>query len=320
MSGEFDLIRDLFAEPARLDDEADASGHARLGIGDDASLHRWRKGLDLAVSVDAAVEGVHWPADFPPETAADKAVCAALSDLAAMGAKPLMCWISVMARDRTALAALARGAVAALRRHRVTLNGGDTSRAPVNALSLTVAGEVPAGDAMLRRNARAGQALWLVGKVGFHALGLRQWLAGRKKGYFVHYLHEVRPKIEAGMRLRELGVRCCIDVSDGLVQDAAHLAAASDVAIEIDVERLPGWDVLRARAGLEAALEAALGGGEDYALLFTADEGMGFLDGFAHCIGRVQEMAAVDAPENRVRVYLDGELLEGVFAGHDHFA
>ncbi len=311
--GEFGLIRELFAGKAGR-----VGGHGaftRLGIGDDGSLHRWRDGFELAVSADAAIEGVHWPADFPLETAADKAACAALSDLAAMGARPLTCWLTAMARDRASLAAMAAGVERALRRHRVELAGGDTSRAPVNALSLTVAGEVPEGEAMLRGNARPGQSLWLAGRVGLHALGLREWMAGAKQGGFVPYFQEVQPLLEVGQRLRELGVRCCIDVSDGLVQDAAHVSETSGVTLEIEAARLPGWDLLRERAGERAALEALLAVGEDYALLFTADEGMNVPEGLACPIWRVLE-----AGERRVRTLLNGEVLESSFAGYDHFA
>ncbi|MDX8401752.1 MAG: thiamine-phosphate kinase [Mariprofundaceae bacterium] len=306
--GEFDLIEALFAAGA------DRRGAGlRLGIGDDASLHRLDAGMELVVSTDASLEGVHWPADFPLATAADKAVCAALSDLAAMGAQPMSVWLVAMARDRAALRGLAEGANAAIDRYALTLAGGDTVRSPLNGLAVTAAGTVPEGTAMLRSTAEPGQAVWLVGKVGFHALGLRQWLAGRRRGYFAQYLNEIRPKLDAGRRLRELGVRCCIDVSDGLVQDGVHLARASDVALEIEEERLPGWDVLVSRTDEATALEAALAGGEDYALLFTADESMRFLDGFASRIGRVRE------GEGQVVPLLHGRPVGEAFQGYDHF-
>lgn len=309
--GEFKLIDACFAGQG-----GSMKPETRLGLGDDASVHALKPGMELVVSTDSSIESVHWPNDLPLDRAADRAVCAALSDLAAMGAAPLYAWLNVMARDAMSVGAMGEGACRALARYDVELAGGDTCRSPFQGLSVTVAGQLPEGTAMRRSGAEPGDAVWLVGKVGFHALGLRQWLGGRKNGYFVHYLDEIKPKLEAGQRLRELGVRCCIDVSDGLLQDASHLADDSRVAIEIDLARLPGWDILTRKAGHELALNAAACGGEDYALLFTAPADMRFLEGFAVCIGRCSEGRGVRLREGDRPVAL--EQLGG--GGYDHFA
>jgi len=278
--GEFNLIQACFAGQGGA-----ARAGTRVGIGDDASVHRLDKGMELLISTDSSIESIHWPTDFPLAKAADRAVCAALSDLAAMGAEPMNVWLNVMARDSKAVCDMAEGATAALARYNVELAGGDTCHAPVNGLSVTVAGQLPEGTAMLRSQASDKDAIWLVGKVGFHSLGLKQWMGGKKDGYFVNYLDEIKPKLEAGVRLRELGVKCCIDISDGLLQDAGHVADASRLAMDIDLSLLPGWDILCKKAGEADAIKAVTTGGEDYALLLTAPESMRFLEGFAVRIG-----------------------------------
>lgn len=306
--GEFKLIDACFK-----DEGGNPKPFTVLGIGDDASIHKTAKGMELVVSTDTSVEGVHWPVDFSLQKATDRAVCAALSDLAAMGAEPAASWLNVMARDASAVELMAEGAVAALRRHDVQLAGGDTTRAFFNALSVTVAGQLPEGKAMRRDQAEVGDVVWLVGKVGFASLGIAQWLGGNTEGYFVQYLDEIRPKLETGVRLRELGVKCCIDVSDGLAQDAGHICAASRIGMELDVSRVPGWELLCRKAGEEHALHAVVQGGEDYALLFTAPtDGMGFLESFAVKLGRCTDQPGV-------RVLNEGKPVAVETKGYDHF-
>lgn len=307
MSSEFELIRTLFAGQG-----GPTHAGSQLGIGDDASLHRLAEGMELVVSTDTSVAGVHWPDDLPLAIAGERAVCAALSDLAAMGATPLAAWLNVMAIDSDAVAGIAEGATAALRQYGVELAGGDTCRSGTNALAVMVAGEVPSGSAMRRDAGKSGDGLWLAGRVGFHALGLQQWLAGERQGEFVPFFHRITPLLERGMQLRDKGVHCCIDVSDGLMQDAGHIATSSGVAIEIDVESLPGWSTLCDRAGEATALQAVAGGGEDYALLFTAPPEMRFPEEVAVRIGRCQVGSGVT-------LLLGGEAVEIGKGGFDHF-
>jgi len=279
-AGEFDLIRTCFADRSRHQNP-----HTLLGIGDDASLHQLAPGMVWVVSTDSSIESVHWPTDLPLSVAADRAICSALSDLAAMGAEPLCVWQNVMARDANAVRGMADGAVAALERHCVELAGGDTCRSPFNGLSVTVAGQLPEGTAMRRDAAREGDAIWLVGDIGFHSLGLQQWMAGQQQGCFVERFKHIQPRLTEGQRLRELGVRCCIDVSDGLLQDAGHVADASSVHMQIDLHCMPGWAQLCSEVGKDSAVQAIVRGGEDYALLLTAPESMCLPDSFAVKIG-----------------------------------
>jgi thiamine-monophosphate kinase len=309
--GEFNLIHACFAGQG-----GNPAPGTRVGIGDDASVHRLDKGMELVVSTDSSIESIHWPHDFPLSKAADRAVCAALSDLAAMGAKPMNVWLNVMARDSKEVSEMAEGATAALQRYDIELAGGDTCHAPVNGLSVTVAGQVPEGAAMLRSEANEGDAIWIVGKIGFHSLGLQQWMGGKKSGYFVNYLDEIKPKLEAGVRLRELGVKCCIDISDGLLQDAGHIADASRIAMDIDLGLLPGWDILCEKAGEAHAIKAVATGGEDYALLLTAPESMRFLEGFAVRVGHCATGSGVSLRVQDRQI----DMQEIGTKGYDHFA
>jgi len=308
-AGEFELIARCFADKARA-----KSDTMLLGIGDDASLHALPRGLHWAVSTDSSVQGVHWPNDMPLSAAADRAVCAALSDLAAMGAHARCAWLNVVAASPDELAGMAEGATVALNRYRVALAGGDTVQAPMNMLAVTVAGTVPAERAMCRHGARVGELLWLCGRVGFAALGLQCWQQGERDAALLSPFVEVRPLLTEGERLSALGVRCCIDVSDGLVQDARHLALASGVSLEIELSRLPDWARLRRLAGADA-VRFALAGGEDYALLFTAPASRSDLEAFATPIGRCVSPVAGQP----VRVREHGRLLP-LPDGYEHFA
>ncbi|MDT8375963.1 MAG: thiamine-phosphate kinase [Mariprofundaceae bacterium] len=306
--GEFELIQQAFRDGS-------PKPHAATSVanGDDASVHAIANGMELVVSTDASVSGVHWPERFPLHLAADRATCAALSDLAAMGAEACWAWVCVMSASPDELVELGKGVNAALTRYSVELSGGDTVYSPVNALTVTVGGMVPAGKAMCRNRARRGDGVWIIGRAGFAALGLKQWMAGMEEGYFKRYFEEIKPKLEQGVRLRDLGVRCCIDVSDGILQDASHVARASQVGMTLELSRFPGWELLCHKVGEESAIHAAVSGGEDYSLLFTASKEMGWLDSFATQIGICTSAAGV-------KVQLHGTELEGLEAGFDHFA
>jgi len=289
-----------------------SNSFTRLAIGDDASVHTPHAGMDLVVSSDSSVEGIHWPDDFSRVKAADRAVCSALSDLAAMGADPVAVWVNVMARDELSVKKMAKGVSNALRRHDVELVGGDTCSSRVNALAVTVAGEVPEGTAMRRDTAKATDNLWLVGKLGFHALGLQQWLNHQRDGEYIHYLEEITPLLSAGIRLRQIGVKCCIDVSDGLLQDAGHIASASRIGIDIEITEVPKWLQMSNSIGKNTFMDTVLHGGEDYALLFTAPAEMHIPAALAVKIGSCREGEGVS-------LYHNGKLREVENRGFLHF-
>jgi len=306
---EFELI-------ARAFRRGDAPVHplTRIGNGDDASVHALADGMELVVSTDVSVAGVHWPSNMPVDMAADRAVCAALSDLAAMGAEGCWAWVSVMATGGDEVMAMGTGVNAALARHGMELAGGDTVHAGCNAIAVTVGGQLPAGSAMRRDAARAGDELWLCGYVGHAALGLARWQQGERAGPFVDAFVRVRPLLETGIRLREIGVHCCMDVSDGLLQDAAHIASASGVALDIQLQDCPGWQELCQSVDIRTAQDLAAGGGEDYALLFTAPAQL--QSQIADSATRIGTCRAGTG----VQLWHEGRKLEVAEKGYDHFA
>ncbi len=305
--GEFTLIDRLFKHAG-----GSRKSFTRLGIGDDASIHHLEPGMELVISTDSSVQGIHWPDDFPLDKAADRAVCSALSDLAAMGAEPVCAWLNVMATDCHAVELMGTGSTRALKRYDVELAGGDTCSSPTNAISVTVAGQLPQGAAMRRDAALPGDAIWLVGRAGLHALGLQQWMNDHKDGHFVSHFESIQPLLEAGIQLRNAGVSCCIDVSDGLLQDAGHIVVASGIAMDIEITCLPDWNILCQAVGEAQALQFIAHGGEDYALLCTAPAELALPDGLAVCIGHCRQGAGVS-----LRVHGDETNMEK--KGFDHF-
>ncbi|MDX8393128.1 MAG: thiamine-phosphate kinase [Mariprofundales bacterium] len=243
-----------------------------IANGDDASVHNIPTGMSLAVSTDAAVYGVHWPEDMALDMAARRATAAALSDLAAMGAQPTWLWSVLQAKTSQNIDALHAGVCAVARKNKVEIAGGDIVRANQISLSLTVAGIAPNASMMRRDTANIGDDIWLCGRVGFASLGLYCWQKNQREHPAISSFCNVYPLIDIGQKLRCAGVRCCIDISDGLIQDAGHIAQASAVGLDIFLDKLPDWKLLLQYCcgDQERAAKHALTGGDDYALLCTA--------------------------------------------------
>jgi thiamine-monophosphate kinase len=272
-SGEFDLI-------ARLRERLPAGGpRLRVGSGDDAAVTD-PAGAAAATTIDALVEGVHFTLpEFPLRAVGRKALAAALSDLAAMGAEPGEAYVALAAPARLGEAELleiADGLAEVARREHVDVAGGDLTRASELGLCVACVGyERPGTTLVTRAGARPGDVLVVTGELGGAAAGLKL-LAGdvqpaldapTREALLARQL-EPRPRIAAGRSLAIAGAGAMIDVSDGLGADAGHLAAASGVTLTIDLERLPLAAGAAAVAGGEGgARELALGGGEDYELL-----------------------------------------------------
>ncbi len=244
--------------------------HVVLGIGDDAALLRPRPGEDLAVSTDALVEDVHfrWWSESPRHVGR-RALVAGLSDLAAMGARPLGCLLALAAPPRLALRrfdGLIAGLLQEAGAHACPLVGGNLSRARHTSLSLTVVGSVPRGRALTRRGARAGDRLCVTGALGAMALAVAR---AERGGAPVRWVPT--PRLAAGRALTRLaGIGGCIDLSDGLEVDLEHLLEGTPLVAELEPGALPlprGFAAACRRAGLDPG-RLARGGGEDYELLF----------------------------------------------------
>jgi thiamine-monophosphate kinase len=266
--GEFSLIRRYFSS-------LDSGDGVLLGVGDDAAELALPAGSNLLISTDTQLEGRHFPAGAAPDQVAFRAVAAAASDLAAMGAAPLAMTLALSIPDAGAdlLAGLERGVREAAQRFGLPLVGGDTVRGSL-ALTVTVLGHCAPGTALRRDGARPGDQLCLSGPVGAAAAGLAV-LQGELavadnvlRDSLLQAFWRPLPQLALGQRLRGVAT-AAIDVSDGLLADAGHIAAASGVRLHIDVDRLPLAAALREAVDREQALRWALSGGDDYQLCFT---------------------------------------------------
>jgi len=265
--GEFDLI-DKLLKPLAGDDPA------ALGLDDDAALLGVVPGRQLVVAKDAIVAGVHFLEDDPPESVAAKLLRVNLSDLAAMGAAPRS-YLTVIARPAELkngwLEHFARGLKAEQAAYGLSLIGGDvvSTTGPL-VLTCTIIGEVPEGEAVLRRGARPGDDIWVSGTLGDAAAGLRvlKGLAVTEDEalYLADRYRQPQPRLALGQALRGVAT-AMIDISDGFVADLEHILESSGVGASIEKFALPLSPVARGLPGHDAG---ALYGGDDYELLFTA--------------------------------------------------
>ena len=266
---------------------------------------------ELCVTTDAVVEGVHFsrPA-FRLEDVGHKALAVNLSDLSAMGARPLWftCAVAAPALSLPEARALARGMGRLAARHGCALVGGNFTRARELSVCITAAGEVPAGRALLRSGARPGQLLYVSGELGEARRALGELAAGLRVRRDDRQRRPV-PRVALGLLARRFAT-AGMDVSDGFAQDLGQLCRASGVAAQVEVEALP-------RAG--ASLGAALGGGEDYELLLAVPPARA--GAFERACARAGERVSCVGRFTRgrgVRLREGGRPLRAP-GGHDHF-
>ena len=274
MLGEFELIARYFAPLA-------ASAPGAFGLRNDAATFAPEPGQSVVVTTDAMVEGVHFLSGDPADLVARKLLRVNLSDLAAMGAGPVGYVLTVALPppvDESWIAAFADGLRADQDEFGIVLLGGDTVRTPgALTLTLTALGQVPAGTALIRSGARAGDLVYVSGTIGDGALGLlalRGELAGcgaTERAALADRYHLPRPRLALGQALAAQRLAtAALDVSDGLVADLGHIAAESCLAAEIQAPAVPLSAAARAALDRAPGLrEAILTGGDDYELLFT---------------------------------------------------
>jgi len=326
--GEFDLIHRYFTRPPGH------APHVVLGVGDDCALLQPTPGMQWAVSSDMLVEGRHFFAGTDAARLGHKALAVNLSDLAACGARPagFTLALALPQADEAWLDAFSRGLLQLADLHGCPLVGGDTTRGPLN-ICITVFGEVPPGQALLRSGARPGDDIYVSGTLGDARLALSA-LQGQTAlpAALLHAaqlrLEQPTPRVALGMALRGVA-SAALDVSDGLLGDLGHLLEASRVGARVNTENTT--HLIAARAYLESVgadfndeflQQCTLAGGDDYELVFTApatarDAVARASQDSATPVTRIGQIEA--APGLRL-VGPQGEALAPRYASFDHFA
>ena len=280
--GELFLLREIRERAVRA--ASNRPGGLHLGIGDDCALLAPRAGEELAVTTDLSIAGRHFRLDWhQPEAVGHRALARGLSDLAAMGARPVAAFLSLgLPRELTVakgrhsawVQRFLDGLLALAEIHKTPLAGGDLAESPVAVADIVLTGAVPRGRALLRSGVHPGDLLYVTGALGGAAAGLARLAELASSGSLnppripkkleaplAPHLYP-QPRVAQGLWLQRRGLAsAAIDLSDGLSTDLAHLCQESGVAAEVDAELLP--------LAPGASLTQALHGGEDYELLFT---------------------------------------------------
>jgi thiamine-monophosphate kinase len=317
MASEFDLIRQYFMRP---------TPGTVLGVGDDAALLKVPEGMELAISADMLVAGTHFFADTDAYLIGWKSLAVNVSDMAAMGAVPRWATLAIAlpSADEAWIKRFSEGFFACASRYQVELIGGDTTRGPLT-ISVQIMGEVPAGKAMRRSGAKAGDEIWVSGTLGNAALALaalqgRYQLDEGELDTCLPALHRPTPRIELGL-LIGVTARSAIDISDGLLADLGHILQASQVGAEIRLGDVPVSHTVSTHFADKQVQQMVLAGGDDYELCFTVPARQhgeiakltSLLAMPLTCIGRITEQ-----PGLVVRGFED-EILDIGASGFDHF-
>lgn len=326
--GEFDLIRRYFTRP---------TPRAVLGVGDDCALLQPRPGMQLAISSDMLVEGRHFLSTVSPAALGHKALAVNLSDLAACGAQPLAFTLALALprADAAWLEPFSQGLLALADAHGCELVGGDTTQGPLN-ICITVFGEVPPGQALLRSGAQVGDDLYVSGTLGDARLALEVFrgtvsLPEARFAQVRTRLERPTPRVALGMALRGVATAAA-DISDGLLGDLGHILQASRVGAVVDtsiaITLIAGCtDSVCTSSPFDAEqlLGYVLAGGDDYELVFTAPRSARDAVSAAAAqastpvtrIGQIETRTAY-APIRLVDA--QGAPVLHTFAGFDHFA
>ena len=321
---EFDLIARYFTRPAK---------QAALGVGDDCALLNPSPGMQLAVSSDMLVEGRHFFSDVSPYSLGHKALAVNLSDLAACGAKPVAFTLALAlpSINKAWLQEFSRGLWALADEYGCELIGGDTTQGLLN-ICITVFGEVPRGQALLRSGAKVGDDIYVSGTLGDARLTLEA-LQGKLElppeilAQARLRLEQPSPRVALGMALRGIATSA-IDISDGLAGDLGHVLKASGVGARIDTEIT--INLIAARAYIhwskalfdtQKQLKIALSGGDDYELAFTAPPSARQAVQAASSSSQtpVTRIGAIEAEPGLRLIDGHGQPVVGQFSSFDHF-
>lgn len=320
MLSEFDLIKRYF--------KRDRPARATLGIGDDCALLTPAPGRQLAISTDMLVEDRHFFAGADPVMLGHKALAVNLSDLAAMGARPVAFTLSLALprADPAWLEGFSQGLFALADAHDCELIGGDTTKGPLN-ICITVFGELAPGHALQRSAARPGDDIWISGTLGDARLALAGcWkevdLTPEQQALAAPRLHMPTPRVALGLALAAGPcAHAALDISDGLIGDLGHILVASSVGATLDVDALPAGPAL-ARQDRELRRRFTAAGGDDYELCFTAPRGQraAVLAAAAQAATPVTRVGAIEAAPGLRLVDAHGAPLDLGLSGWDHFS
>lgn len=268
MLSEFDLIKQYFTTPASQD------ARIALGIGDDCALLNPSPGKQLAISSDMLVSGRHFFPDAEVIGLGHKCLAVNLSDLAAMGAKPLAFTLALSLPEANPnwLHGFSQGLLTLAAEHDCKLIGGDTTKGPLN-ICITIFGEIDPGQALRRDAAKIGDDIWISGDIGDARLALAGYwqelsLSAEQHQQAALRMHKPTPRIALGMALCGIA-HAALDISDGLIGDLAHILERSKVGASLNVDQLPAGAMLQQQTQ-EIRRRFTLAGGDDYELCFTA--------------------------------------------------
>ena len=321
--GEFDLIRRFFQRPVQ---------RSPLGVGDDCALLAPRAGMQLAISSDMLVQGRHFLPNVHPRLLGHKALAVNLSDLAACGAQPLAFTLALALprADAAWCEAFSAGLLALAAAHHCALVGGDTTQGPLN-ICITVIGEVPSGQAILRSGAQVGDDLWVSGTLGdarlaLDALQRQHMLPAPVLAQARQRLEAPTPRVALGQALRGIATSA-IDISDGLLGDLGHILQASGVGASVDVGTTrqllhAGHHPLMSAMAISRLDACTLAGGDDYELCFTAPpEQRAAVEAAARATDTpVTRIGSIEAQHGLRVLGPDGRPLTQRWPGFDHFA
>lgn len=310
--GEFELIRTYF-QPL-----ADGAGQDQLllGPGDDCAIQRVPPGQDLVFSVDTLVQGVHFPFDYSPDYLGWRALAVAVSDLAAMGARPVCFTLALTLPDAEAgwLKAFSEGLARACKAFGIALAGGDTTRGPLT-ITIQVHGTVENGRALYRSGAKPGDLICVSGTLGAAGAAL-DYLAEPAPSpaqlALLSRYHFPQPRLALGQQLAGRA-SSAIDISDGLLADLGHILDASCTGARIDTAAIPMMAELVTLKG-ENARNLALAAGDDYELCITIPPAA--FDILENSVAR--ELTVIGEITSEPGLQLSGPASCGV-QGYDHF-
>ena len=319
---EFSLIERYFSRPAVQHDP-----DVVLGIGDDAALLRVPEGMELAVATDTLVEGVHFLPHTKPEDVGHKALAVNLSDMAAMGAEPRWATLALTLpqADESWLAAFSTGFFALADEYRIQLIGGDTTRGPLS-ITVQILGLVPAGMALRRSGAHAGDLIYVTGTLGDAGLALRSLqlqleLSVEHTAHVMQRLNRPQPRVTEGIALRGIA-SAAIDISDGLAADLGHILQSSGTGARINLSALPLSDAVAAYVSHSGDWPLPLCAGDDYELCFTVptQKCSALLDAMKSSPTGCTHIGVIEAAPGLRCISASGELITPRAGGYQHFS